>query len=59
MPEYLEYKVISDPQNEQLEKKLNQLADTGFRPIFMSSAATPHGVFTTVILEHTVTVSRA
>ena len=47
----MEYRVITDNQNENLQNRLNQLADEGFKPILMSSVGTAAGVFTTVILE--------
>jgi hypothetical protein len=40
----MQYRVISDNQIENLQTRLNQLANEGFRPILMSSVATAAGV---------------
>lgn len=52
MPQKSEYKVITATSPAGLQQELNIHAQSGWKPIFMSSAAISAGVVTTVILEH-------
>jgi hypothetical protein len=52
MPTAVEYRVIGGQTYDDVQRKLNESAVEGFKPIFESSCANQNGMFITVILEY-------
>ena len=50
----MEYRVIGGTQYDHLQTQLNTLTGQDFRPILITSCATPTGVSITVIMERPI-----
>jgi hypothetical protein len=46
-----QYVIISDAEQERIQKKLDDHVASGYKPIMMSSCASPRGVEITLVLE--------